>query len=407
MVLQSKKQQGEQNNQLAVNNQEILNKIIQKPVTRKAFEDMLGSRASSFLASLLSVQRMSGRMLTCNPGSIIASAAIAASLDLPIIPSLGLAFIIPYKRNFKEGDVWKSEMNAQFQIGWKGLVQLAKRSGYYKNIHPAYVYENQFESWDELMGILKYKNVPGEGEIVGFSTYSLEINGFEKFLYMTKAQCMAHGKKYAPSFNEAKGLWKTDSDPMCLKTTTKQLLGKFGTLSIQMQNAMRFDQSTPVGDLDGLQPDYELLPTSDEQDEPENELIEVKGEQEKPESEDRENPEDRTPVPLKSETIGKTEDAPEPSNKEEPEKTVRNDRARHRIITDFFVENVKCSDNTLLRKAQEDIYDFHEITNQKLEDFLGFCLTGTTTAEQLKMVVLDLPSVAADWISILEDEGKS
>jgi recombination protein RecT len=165
-----------------------------------------------------------------DPISVYNSAMLAATLDLPINQNLGFAWIVPYGKA------------AQFQLGVKGLVQLAQRSGQYLNINVIEVYENQFESFNTLTEKLSANfDLPGDGKIVGYAAYFKLINGFEKTCYWTVEKVMQHGKRYSKSYNN--GPWKTDFDAMAKKTVLKSTLSKWGILSIEMQTAVKVDQA--------------------------------------------------------------------------------------------------------------------------------------------------------------------
>jgi recombination protein RecT len=168
--------------------------------------------------------------------TIISAAAVAASLDLPVNPSLGFAHIVPYKDN-KEGRVI-----AQFQLGWRGFNQLAMRSGQYKTMNVTQVYEGELIKYNRITGDMEF-NLEGKTSdvVVGYVAYFKLLNGFEKYWYMTKEEAQKHGKRYSKSYES--GQWTKDFDAMAKKTVIKMLLSKFGILSIEMQKAIETDQA--------------------------------------------------------------------------------------------------------------------------------------------------------------------
>lgn len=197
---------------------------------------MLGQKAQGFATSVLSVVNNNKLLQNVNPATIYSSAMVAASLDLPISPSLGFAAIVPYGRS------------AQFQIMTRGLVQLAIRSGQYAKITNAVVHKGELVKYDPFKDEYEFDVTKKESdEIIGYVAYFKTIGGFEKYLYMTKEEAMAHGKKYSKSFSS--GVWASDPEAMCLKTVLKLLLSKFGILSIEMQRAIKFDQGVAKGDF--------------------------------------------------------------------------------------------------------------------------------------------------------------
>lgn len=222
---------------------ERLNQLLEKIDIRKKFEDMLGARAAGFLSSIQSAVSTNPALKVCNPMSVISSAAIAATLDLPINASLGFAALVPYRN--KEG-----EQIAQFQMMAKGFIQLAIRTGQYETMNVSEVYEDEIDVWNPITGEIKFTPIEewkfrddGKLEkIVGYVAFFKLVNGFRKYLYMTTKQVDAHGKKYSKAYNMNFSLWQKDPHVMRLKTVIKLLLSKYGLMSIEMQKAVEFDQ---------------------------------------------------------------------------------------------------------------------------------------------------------------------
>lgn len=202
------------------------------PAIRERFENILGNKARAFASSIISVTQGNKALQECDPGSIIASAAMAASLDLPIIGSLGQSCLVPYSGK------------AQFQIMARGFVQLALRSGQYKTMNAVKVHDGEIVSRNRLTGEIDFNHDGKKSEkIVGFLFYFKLNTGFEKYTYMTVEECQAHGKKYSKSYGRDDSKWKTDFNAMALKTVVKQGLSKWGPLSTEMQKAIQFDQA--------------------------------------------------------------------------------------------------------------------------------------------------------------------
>jgi len=190
------------------------------------------------MSSVLSAVNSNSALKSCEPMSVIQAAAIAASMDLPINPSLGFAHIVPY------GD------KAQFQMGWKGFIQLAMRTGQYKTIHTAPVFEGQIKAHNQFTGEMEFNFSVRSTKVAGYLLYFKLLNGFEKYFYMTEEEVQSHGKRYSKSFAKGYGVWKDNFEAMALKTVVKMGLSKFGVLSVDMQRAIESDQGT-VSD-DGL-----------------------------------------------------------------------------------------------------------------------------------------------------------
>lgn len=222
------------------------NQQVQKPMTlanllsgdkvKNRFNEILGAKAPGFISSVLSVANNNTLLKKAKPQSVLNSAVIAATLDLPINQNLGFAYIVPYKDE------------AQFQLGYKGLIQLAMRSGQYKTINVNEVYEGEITKVNRFTGEYEFGEKTSD-KVVGYMAYFKLVNGFEKYLYMTTEDAEKHGKRYSQTFKRGGGLWSTDFDAMAKKTCLKMLLSKFGILSIEMQRAQTFDQAVVKGDI--------------------------------------------------------------------------------------------------------------------------------------------------------------
>jgi recombination protein RecT len=195
---------------------------------KKRFEDILGKHAPAFMSSIISVANGNDQLRRVsqeNPMSIISSAAVAAALNLPVDPNLGFAYIVPY------GSA------ATFQMGYKGFIQLAMRTGQYKGLNACEVYEGEIKTINRFTGEIEFGEQIGD-KVVGYLAYFKLLNGFEKYLYMSKEQIEKHAKTFSKSFNNPKGRWALDFHAMALKTVIKLLLSKYGILSVEMQNGM-------------------------------------------------------------------------------------------------------------------------------------------------------------------------
>jgi len=224
-------------------------------------ESIGGDNAGNFTTSLLSVVNTNPVLQDCPPESIIKSAITAASMKLPIDPNLGFAYIIPYNNKVKEKETvtkpdgstfertterW--QMVAQFQLGYKGFIQLAQRSGQFKRINATDVRETEYKGIDRRSGDLDLEfeqdeTVRNKLKVVGFLGYFRLQNGFEKELYMSVDELNKHAKKYSKSFAKGYGLWNDQFDVMAKKTVLKLLISKYGALSTSLQKALLADQS--------------------------------------------------------------------------------------------------------------------------------------------------------------------
>jgi recombination protein RecT len=214
----------------------IIKGYTENETVKKRFAEVLGDKASQFLASISSLVTSQVNFNGVDPNTIMSSAMVAATLDLPINPNLGFAYIIPY--NSKNGK------QAQFQIGYKGFLQLALRSGQFKTINATEVYEGEIIGLNRLTGELTLDQEKKKSDtIVGYAAYFRLVNGFEKTLYMTEDQITAHAEKFSKSYGSDNSIWKKDRHSMALKTVLKMLLSKYGILSVNMQKAIEVDQA--------------------------------------------------------------------------------------------------------------------------------------------------------------------
>ena len=212
---------------------------------KQKFQEMLGKRATSFITSVLQIVASNALLTKAEPSSIYHSAAVAATLDLPLNNNLGFAYIVPY--NQKQGDGTYKQV-AQFQMGYKGFKQLALRSGQFKTIHASDVREGEIKKRDRLSGEITFEWIQDEAErekkpVVGYVSYFQLLNGYEQTFYMTIGDLEKHGKKFSQTYKKGYGLWKDDFESMCMKTVTKLNLSKNAPLSVDMQKAVIVDQA--------------------------------------------------------------------------------------------------------------------------------------------------------------------
>jgi len=217
--------------------------LLKSDQVQAKFQELLGNKSKGFVTSVMSAISTNPALRQADPQSVYMSAMMGAVLDLPINQNLGFAYIVPY------GD------KAQFQIGVRGLVQLAQRSGQFKTISSCPVYEGQLKSQDPLKGFEFDWSAKASEKVIGFVAYFSLINGFEKTLYMSMDEVAYHGKKYSKTFGNKYGVWQTDFNAMAEKTVLKRLLSKFAPLSIEMQKAIVVDQAV-IKDAETLDVQY-------------------------------------------------------------------------------------------------------------------------------------------------------
>ena len=212
---------------------------------------------TDFMSSVIEIVTGSPELQQCNPQSILSESLKAASIHLPLNKALGRCYVVPFKN--------KGVLTATMVIGYKGYIQLAKNSGKYRNINADVVYEGQITYTNYLTGEIKIDHAPTSDKVVGFFAYIEELNGFNKTLFMTIEQIAHYAKTYVPylKFNNKvtedtikqklqnhathgpeQGIgWMSDSVTMAKKTCLRQLLTKWGNLSIEEQEAIANDVS--------------------------------------------------------------------------------------------------------------------------------------------------------------------
>lgn len=217
-------------NQVARRNQYTVKQLLSADAVKAKFDDVLGKKAPQFTTSLINVVNSNYQLKKADANSVIASALVAASLDLPVNPSLGYMYIIPYGNT------------AQPQIGYKGYIQLAQRSGQYKHLNAIPVYEGELKAWNPLTEEVVYEpkqDRDTDDQPIGYLGYMELLNGFSKTVYWTHKQIDDHRREFSKSGGKdtPKGVWKDHYDAMALKTVLRNLLTKWGPMTVDMQSA--------------------------------------------------------------------------------------------------------------------------------------------------------------------------
>lgn len=207
--------------------------LLKTSAIKNRFTEILGENAASFISSILTIFKDNDKLRQCEPSSILTAAAQAANLKLPIMPQLGYAYIIPYY------DYKTKSYVANFQLGYKGLLQLAMRTNQFRNIHTTEIYEGQIKSFNCITGEIE----TGErtsNVVVGYAAYFQLLNGFSKTLYMTRADIENHAMTFSETYRNEKtrmySTWTKNFDAMAKKTVLKKLLTTFAPTSVELQN---------------------------------------------------------------------------------------------------------------------------------------------------------------------------
>lgn len=240
----------------------MMNSLLDSEGYRKRFDELLGKRAPQFISSMITMVNGTPQLQEafCNaPVTVIQSALKAATFDLPIDPGLGFAYVVPFRN--------KGRMEAQFILGYKGLIQLALRTGAYKTLNVVDVREGELKQFNRLTEEIDIEFIDDEEEreglpIIGWCGYFKLTNGTEKTVYMTRKQIEAHERRFRKGNYQGFG-WRDNFDAMAAKTVLRRLLGKWGLLSIDYQQAT----SAVIAAADAIatgQFDDEEIPTTAE-----------------------------------------------------------------------------------------------------------------------------------------------
>ena len=272
----------------AVQPQKIrFSQAIQTPLYKNLVNNTLGDpvRAGRFIANITSAVAVNAELQKCDPGTILAGALLGESLLLQPSPQLGQFYLVPFKSKAKydrEGQMIEPEkFKAQFVLGYKGYIQLALRTGQYKRLNVLEVKNGELSGWDPFeerfheMHFIEDFEKRAAMPTVGYIAHFEYINGFEKTLYWTADQMMSHADKYSPAFSAAaykkllngeipqEDMWKYSSfwyrnfDGMAKKTMLRQLISKWGIMTVEMTTAYERDGRVMVPNSadDGLLPE--------------------------------------------------------------------------------------------------------------------------------------------------------
>lgn len=252
-----------------------------------------GKNGDRFIASIVSAVQVNSDLQECTNPSILSAALLGESLKLSPSPQLGQYYMVPFKNN-KKGC-----KEAQFQLGYKGYIQLAIRSGQYKKLNVLAIKEGELVRFDPLneeieVNLIDDEEAREEAKTIGYYTMFEYTNGFRKAMYWSKKKMEAHALKYSKGYAAKKGytFWEKDFDGMAYKTMLRQLISKWGIMSIDMQNAMESDMAVIHEDgtkdyvdtvsEENIVADQDLQETAEETPEPEKQELQEETTKEEP-----------------------------------------------------------------------------------------------------------------------------
>ena len=240
-------------NNAPVTGVKALSNFLNSDSIKNKFAEVMGDKDKgiAFVTSILSVVNSNGQLANADQNSLYTAALMSATLDLPINPSIGHSFLVPF--NTKQADGTFKTM-VQFQISAKGLKQLAMRSGQFLKMNDSDVREGEIESVDRMTGEIKFNWIQDDKirltkPVIGFISYFKLVNGFESTFYMTKEEVELHAKTYSQTYKKyGTGLWKEQFSKMASKTVIKLHLSKDAPLSTSVQKALISDQAVIKND---------------------------------------------------------------------------------------------------------------------------------------------------------------
>jgi len=218
------------------------NAMLENTRTQEYLTNVLGEKKQTFVSNMVALVSSNKALSECDPSTIMFSCLKATALSLPLDPSLGLAWVLPYKDNKNNTTV------ATFQLGAKAYIQLALRTAQYRKINVRDVREGEIVGEDFVSGEMQFKKLEkdrSKAHVVGYVAMFELINGFSKQLYMSVEELDAHAKRFSQTYRKGYGLWsdKEMRPAMMEKTILKRLLSKYGVLSVEMEQAIKSDSA--------------------------------------------------------------------------------------------------------------------------------------------------------------------
>ena len=252
------------------------NKVVNGGYIQNQLTTIMGKNAGSFTSSMIELFSQDSNLQECDPKAVVMEAMKAAALHLPLSKSLGRAYVLPFKN--------KGVATPTFVIGWKGLIDLAVRTGQYETINAVCIYKGEMTGQDKLSGFISLDGMRESNEVVGYLGYFKLTTGFKKMVFMTVEQMAHYGKTYAPTLKFSKVTedelikkaqeqsehgpqagaigWFGDFNAMALKTVVRKVLS-WGPMSIELQNAIANDEDIQDAEAIRDEENHEARPVVD------------------------------------------------------------------------------------------------------------------------------------------------
>ncbi len=242
-----------QNSLVKQNQQQKFSAFLATDAMKKKINEMVGGeKGQQFVTAIISAVSTNRDLAECENSSIVSAALLGQSLNLSPSPQLGQYYMVPFNDNKRGIKV------AQFQIGYKGYIQLAIRSGYYKKLNVIAIKEGELIKYDPLNEEIEVKLIEDDEErektpTIGYYAMFEYLNGFRKTLYWSKKKMEQHALKYSAGYRAHKGytFWEKDFDGMAYKTMLRQLISKWGIMSVDMNMQKALESDMAVINNDG------------------------------------------------------------------------------------------------------------------------------------------------------------
>ena len=212
---------------------ELMKRVVNAEGMQELLKRTLKDGAQAFGASLIELYGSDSYLQGCNPGDVAKEALKAAGLRLPVSKQLGFCYIIPRRDH--------GVLKPQFQLGYKGYIQLVMRTGAYRYINAGPVYEGELKGQDKLSGAVDLSGEAASDKVIGYFAYLETVNGFKHCEYWPLSRVEAHARKFSDSYKKGAGVWRDNFDAMAEKTVLKALISKWGIMSIEMETALQQD----------------------------------------------------------------------------------------------------------------------------------------------------------------------
>lgn len=226
-----------------------LKTVLNTQSVQEQFKNALKEGAPLFVASVIDLYNTDNKLQQCPPAEVIVECLKAATLKLPINKNLGFAYVIPYNKSVLVNGQWVKEPHPQFQMGYRGYIQLAMRTGAYRSINNGIIYEGMSIEENFLTGEITITGHKKSDGAIGYFAYMEMLNGFKKAIYWSKERVLTHAKRYSKSYIakdekfDEKSAWATNFDEMAQKTLIRYLISHYGIMSVEMIGALTSDNA--------------------------------------------------------------------------------------------------------------------------------------------------------------------